>query len=237
MAQLPLPLQFDSRFSLDNFIADPAPFIRHQLTALFDETGESLIGLWGGTDSGKTHLLNACALYARDADIRYHLFDAAQLIEASADGFSEFAAGSVLAVDNIDLLAGNRDWEAACYQVVNRVKNGELRFLFSLSRRPRDTGFRLPDLKSRLGWGLLVALPQPDDAAVERILRERARLLGLELGDEALHFLLSRYSRRLKDQMDALQQLDAAALSMQRRITVPLIREVLPFQLEPDSAR
>ncbi len=232
MAQLPLPLQFDSRFSLDNYIAEQASYIRHQLTALFDETGESLIGLWGGSDSGKTHLLNACALYARSADILYHLFDAAQLMEASADGFSEFPEGTVLAVDNIDLLAGNREWEAAFYQVVNRVKAGELRFLFSLSKQPRDTGFRLPDLKSRLGWGLLIALPIPDDAAIERILRERARLLGLELGDEALRFLLSRHSRRLKDQMDALQRLDEAALSMQRRITVPLIREVLQPDLD-----
>ncbi len=237
MAQLPLPLQFDSRFSLDNYIATEAPYIRYQLTALFDETGEALIGLWGGSDSGKTHLLNACALYARDAAVDYHLFDAAQLGEASAEGFNEFPAGTVLAVDNIDLLAGNRDWEAAFYQVINRVKQGELRFLFSLSRQPRDIGFRLPDLKSRLGWGLLIALPSPDDKAVERILRERARLLGLKLGDDALHFLLSRYSRRLKDQMEALQKLDAAALSQQRRITIPLIREVLPFQLDSDSAR
>ncbi len=237
MAQLPLPLQFDSRFSLDNYLSEQAPYIRHQLTALFDQTGEALIGLWGGPDSGKTHLLNACALYAREGDISYHLFDAAQLMDASAEGFSDFPEGTVLAVDNIDLLAGNRDWEAGFYRLVNRVQQGELRFLFSLSRRPRDTGFRLPDLKSRLGWGLLIALPSPDDAAVEHILRERARLLGLELGDEALHFLLSRYSRRLKDQMQALQQLDEAALSQQRRITIPLIREVLPFQLDPDSAR
>jgi len=237
MAQLPLPLQFDSRFSLDNYIAGDAPYIRHQLTALFDETGECLIGLWGGSDSGKTHLLNACALYAQSGDIAYHLFDAAQLMDASADGFSDFPAGTVLAVDNIDLLAGHRAWEAAFYQVINRVKAGELRFLFSLSRQPRDTGFKLPDLKSRLGWGLMIALPAPDDAAVERILRERARLLGLELGDEALHFLLSRFSRRLKDQMEALKKLDEAALSQKRRITIPFIREVLPFQLDPGSPR
>lgn len=237
MAQLPLPLQFDSRFSLENYVAEEAAYIRHQLMALFDETGEGLIGLWGGSDSGKTHLLNACALYARNAGIAYHLFEASQLLEASAAGFSEFPEGSVLAVDNIDLLAGHRDWEAEFYQLINRVKQGELRFLFSLSRRPRDTGFRLPDLKSRLNWGLMIALPSPDDAAVENILRQRAHLLGLELGDEALHFLLSRYSRRLKDQMEALQKLDAAALTLQRRITIPLIREVLPFQLDCESER
>ncbi len=237
MAQLPLPLQFDPRFSLDNFLSGQAPYIRHQLKALFDHTGERLIGLWGGPDSGKTHLLNACALYAREGDIPCHLFDAAQLMDASAEGFCDFPVGAVLAVDNLDLLAGNRDWEAGFYQIINRVQQGELRFLFSLSRRPRDIGFRLPDLKSRLGGGLLIALPSPDDATVEYILRERARLLGLGLGDKALRFLLSRYSRRLKDQMEALRQLDEAALSQKRRITIPLIREVLPLQLEPDNAR
>lgn len=227
MAQIPLPLTFDKRFSLDNYVSENAPYLRQQLSALFDETGETLIGLWGGSDSGKTHLLNACANYARDCDVSYHLFDAMQLELAMPEGFSDFPEGSVLGVDNLDLLAGHRAWEEQFYQVVNRVKNNELRFIFSLSRKPRDIGFRLPDLKSRLMWGLLISLASPDDAQVEAILSKRARLLGLEITQDVLNYLLSHYSRKLSDQMELLYRLDHASMTHQRRITIPFIREIV----------
>ena len=226
MAQIPLPLFFDRRFSLQNYISPEADYIVSQLTGLFDETGESMIGLWGGTDSGKTHLLNACAHYARDCRIAFHLFDGSQMAEAKPGNFSEFPAGAVIGVDNLDLLAGNRDWEEQFYQLINRVREGQLRFMFTLSRQPRDTGFRLPDLKSRLMWGLLIALKAPNDQQLERILRLRAQLLGLKLGKDALLYLLNHYSRRVSAQMDLLYRLDHASLSSKRKVTVALIREV-----------
>jgi DnaA-homolog protein len=227
VSQIPLPLSFDKRFSFSNYIADNASFIVKHLTELFDETGETLIGLYGGCDSGKTHLLNGCAHYARDCKIPFHLFDAQQLVQANAKNFGEFSYGSVIGVDNLDLLAGNRPWEEQFYQLINRVKTGELRLVFTLSRMPRDTGFRLPDLKSRLMWGLLITLQAVDDHHLESVLQKRARLLGLKISDDALTYLLSHFSRKLSDQMELLYRLDHISLSSQRKITIPLIKQSL----------
>jgi len=231
VAQIPLPLSFDKRFSFQNYIADNSAYVQHNLKALFDETGEPLVGLWGGTDSGKTHLLNACAHYARHCNVQFHLFDALQLHQAEADNFSDFAYGSVLGIDNLDLLAGNREWEEQFYQLINRVKAGEIRLVFSLSRNPRDIGFKLPDLKSRLMWGLLIALQSPDDEQLTELLKTRAQLLGLVMNYDVLNYLLSHYSRKLSDQMQLLYRLDHASMSKKRKITIPLIRETL----NPDS--
>lgn len=227
MSQIPLPLSFDKRFSFANYIAENSDFIVNHLTALFDETGESLIGLCGGCDSGKTHLLNACAHYARDSKIPFHLYDAVQLELAGADNFYDFPEGSVIGVDNLDMLAGNRPWEEQFYQLINRVREGELRLVFSLSRTPRDIGFRLPDLKSRLMWGLLISLHAVDDQQLEGILKKRAKLLGLVVSDEALTYLLSHFSRKLSDQMELLYRLDHISLSSQRKVTIPLIKQNL----------
>ena len=227
MPQLPLPLDFDKRFTLDNYIAPNADYLRQQLSALFDGAGENLIGLCGVEDSGKTHLLKACALYARDSHLAYHLFDAGQLLNARAEGLSDLPGGSVVAVDNLQRIAGHPAWEQQFYQLINRVKQAELSFIFSLSRSPRDIEFKLPDLKSRLMWGLLITLQSPDDAQLELILKTRARLLGLELSQEVVNYLLTHYSRKLSEQMRLLLRLDHAAMSQQRRLTIPLIRQVL----------
>ena len=225
MAQLPLPLSFDKRFSFSNYLSPQASYIEQHLTGLFDQTGEAMIGLWGAEDAGKTHLLNACAHYARLQDVSFYLFDAAQLIEADSLDFVDFLPGSVIGVDNLHLLAGHRAWEKQFYQLINRVKASELRFIFSLSQAPRDTNFNLPDLKSRLMWGLLIALESANDDQIESILKQRADLLGLRLSNEVVSYLLSHYSRKLSDQIDLLYRLDHASMSTQRKITIPLIRE------------
>ena len=74
-------------------------------------------------------------------------------------------------------------------------------------------------------WGLLIALHQADDLQMQQILKQRARLLGLELGDGVLNYLLNHFSRKLTVQMQMLYKLDQAALSAQRKITIPLIRQ------------
>ncbi len=225
MSQIPLPLEFDRHFSFENFCAPNSDYIIQQISSFFDETGESLIGLYGGADSGKTHLLNACAHYARHREITFNLFDALQLQISDPTHFSEFPLGSVIAIDNIDLLAGSKNWEKQLYQLINRVKMNELRLIFTTSHQPRDVSFKLPDLKSRLMWGLLVSLPNPDDKQVELILIARARLLGLDIGDDVVKYLLTHFSRKLSEQMKLLYQLDHASMTSKRKVTIPLVRE------------
>ena len=133
----------------------------------------------------------------------------------------------MVAVDNLQRIAGHRAWEQQFYELINRVKGAELSFIFTLTRPPRDIEFGLPDLKSRLMWGLLISLHSPDDAQLELILKTRARLLGLELSQEVVNYLLTHYSRKLSEQMRLLLRLDHAAMSQQRRLTIPLIRQVL----------
>ena len=74
-------------------------------------------------------------------------------------------------------------------------------------------------------WGLLIALQTPDEEQLIEVLKTRARLLGLEMSNDALNYLLTHYSRKLSAQMRLLYQLDHASLIRKRKITIPLIRE------------
>ena len=58
-------------------------------------------------------------------------------------------------------------------------------------------------------------------------LQLRARLRGLELPDETWHWLRKRFPRDMRTLYELLDTLDEAALTAQRRLTVPFIREVL----------
>lgn len=155
------------------------------------------------------------------------IYDAAQLALCEAAEFDGGGDCEVLAIDNLHAIAGNGEWEAFFYQAINRSRSGEFRFLFALGERPDNLRCRLDDFRSRLQWGLMLQLPACGDDEVREILRRRAKLLGFELSDEVINYLMNRYTRDLSAQMAILRRLDGASLSEQRRITIPLVRRAL----------
>ena len=227
VTQIALPLSFDRQFSFDNFVSERADFVIASLKSLLVSGTENMVGLWGGADSGKTHLLNACALFARAQSVSFQLYDGYQLVASDPAQFDEFDGNTLLFVDNLDAVCGNRDWEAFFYGYINQCRDLDRRLVFSLSGKPQDLSCVLPDFQSRLSWGLLLELAVPGDIEIEHIIELRARLLGLTLSREVLAYLLSHFSRRLSDQIELLRKLDAASLSVQKKITIPLIKQVL----------
>ncbi len=227
MSQIALPLSFDRQFSFDNYISANRDFIVTSLSGLIDGKADNIVGLWGDTDSGKTHLLNACAHYAREQSVVFQLYQGTQLPEYEPGQLGDAEPSAVLAVDNLDAICGHRDWEERFYRFINQCRDQGARLLFTLSSKPPDLICILPDFQSRLSWGLLLELSRTDDSGVQHIVAQRARLLGLELSQEVLSYLFTHYSRRLSDQMTILQSLDRASLRQQKKITIPLIKQVL----------
>ena len=225
--QIALALTLDRQFSFDNFVADRAELIVSNLQQLVLGQGEIQVGLWGEKASGKTHLLNASADFAREQGVQLQIYDGLQLRHCAAEAFEGFEHCDVLAVDNLDALAGDASWEACFYQVINRCRDGDFRLLFSLSARPQALATRLEDFRSRLQWGLLLRLPDSDDTEICQILRRRAHLLGIELSDEVVAYLMNHHDRDLGAQIDILRRLDGISLTQQRRVTIPLVKQAL----------
>ncbi len=192
--------------------------------------GESQVGLWGADGSGKTHLVNASADFARSRGVTLQIYDAHQLLQFDVSEIGGLESCEVLVIDNLDAIAGNQGWEAFFYQVVNRCRDGEFRFVYTMSGKPDSIDTHLDDFRSRLQWGLLLHLPSIGDDDLRAILRRRARLLGFDLPDDVISYLMRRYARDLPAQMEILRRLDGESLSRQRKITIPLVRSVLREQ-------
>jgi DnaA family protein len=225
--QIALPLTFDKQFSFDNFLSEQSEFYTSSLKASINQVGESLIGVWGGRDSGKTHLINATAYYARQQASRFEFYDGYQLMACDPAQFDDFANCETLLIDNLDAICGHRLWEQKFYQLINACKRGEMTLLFTVSVNPQFLDCTLADFKSRLSWGLLMQLPLVVDTDIGPVLKFRAGLLGIELSKEVITYLLTHYSRHLSAQMEILRLLDKMSLSAKKRVTVPFIKQAL----------
>lgn len=225
--QLPLAISWNDAASFEHFVAGPN---RQALDAVRDAAEgqrRDILYLYGQPGTGRTHLLQAaCRLCGERGEpaVYLPLDRTSELEPAMLDGLEAMA---LIALDGLDAIAGQAAWEEALFHLYNRVIEGPGRLLMSASVRPGDLPVSLPDLRSRLGWGLIHRLlPLPEEAALEALER-RALARGLELPAETGHYLISRYPRDAASLFALLDRLDKAALAAQRRLTVPFVRRVL----------
>lgn len=224
--QIPLPLEPLRADRFEDFVPGPNATALSAVIGLLDEPGGVLF-LSGPEGSGKSHLLNALCHRAREAGLSAFYIALKHLPAEAAAGLEGLQGLDLVCVDDIDRIAGDAAWERALFRCFNEVRAAQGRLLVS-SREPLTSlSLGLPDLASRLGWGLRLALQAPTDAGKLAILERRAAAMRIEVPADVRNYLL-RYGRRdLASLLEALERLREAAFADKRRITVPLARDVL----------
>ena len=175
--------------------------------------------LWGGGGCGKTHLLQALAARCQAAGQQLAWFDAADPLP-----WTLVPGWSLVIVDRCEAL-GDAAQHAAFALFEDAAAHG-VQWLAAGRLPPVDLPLR-DDLRTRLSWGHVFALQPLPDIETRAALRREADRRGIFLSDEVMAFLLTRFDRDLGHLMRLLDQLDRYGLAKARRITVPLVRQML----------
>lgn len=224
--QIPLQLEPRRPDRFEDFVVGPNAIALGAVQHLLDEPGGVLF-LSGPEGSGKSHLLNALCHKARSSGLAAFYIALKRLPDEAAAGLEGLQSLDLVCVDDLDHVAGNAAWEKALFRCFNEVRDAGGRLLVSSSQPLSTLPIRLPDLTSRLSWGVRQKLLPPDDAGKLEVLQQRARTLRIEVPLDVQNYLL-RYGRRdMASLLTALERLKDAAFADKRKITVPLAREVL----------
>lgn len=199
-----------------------------KLRANAEGLGEAAIYLWGPVKSGRTHLMHAACAHANEVERRSFYIPLgihASISTALLEGLEQL---DLVCIDDVDAIAGHPVWEEAIFDLYNRVaEHKNCALVVSGSSSPADAGFLLPDLVSRMQWGLNYQLqPMADDEKLAALQR-RAAMRGLQLPEDVGRFLLNRMARDLRTLFDVLDKLDKASLVHQRKLTIPFAKEML----------
>lgn len=221
MRQLTLGVSLSDRALLGNFLEGDNALALAAARALAASGGAGTLYLHGGPGSGKSHLLQALCVAVPGAAY----LPLAALSELGPEVLEGAAALPLLAIDDLQRVAGNPAWEQALFRLYNERRGSGLA-VAATAPAPR-LGVHLPDLASRLSALTHFALRPLDEMQQRQALQLRARTRGFELPDETVVFLQRRFPRDMGRLAQILDQLDAASLALQRRVTVPFIREVL----------
>jgi DnaA-homolog protein len=224
--QIPLGVRLTDRAVFGSFLAAHNTEALQHLQRLSSGAAGGLTWLCGPRGSGKTHLLQAaCAAASERMRAGYvPLADVGALGVGVLDGLPEMQC---LCLDDIDRVAGQLDWERGIFGLLREMEESGARLVLASQVPPALLHWALADLGSRCAAGAVFQLRLLEEEEQHTALQLRARLRGLELPDETWHWLRKRFPRDMRTLYQLLDTLDEAALTAQRRLTVPFIREVL----------
>lgn len=225
--QLPLALRWPRRQRFEHFHAGENAAAVEALRAAAGSASAPWVFVAGPLGSGRTHLLIAACQAAIDDGRTAQYLPLAGLRGSRADAIRGMAGSDVLAIDDLDSVAGEGDAEHALFDTFNRYRAEGCTLLFAATAAPATLGIALPDLRSRLGSLTQAVLKPLGDEQRRQVLREQAAGRGIELDDTVLDWLFAHHARDLGALLDLLDTLDRASLAAQRRVTVPFLRSLL----------
>lgn len=225
--QLPLGLTLRDSARFDSYFSGQNREVVEGLRASASGAGEPFVYIAGPVGTGKTHLLQAACQYAAHCGRSSAYLPLQELLEFQPAVFAGLERLDLVCLDDVPALGGLDVWERGLFDLFNRLRDAGGTLLVAGERRPDRAGLVLPDLVSRLGWGLTYVLRPLDEQGVLAALACRAQGRGLELPDETARFLLRRFPRDLPTLFSLLDTLDTASLVEQRRLTVPFVKSVL----------
>ncbi len=224
--QLVLPFPINQHCVFGNYQVGGNRELFERLRDMPDQPGFAGLMLWGAAGSGVSHLLQAsCQLYAeRGRRIAYlplaRLGRQPEILEGM-DGCD------LVAVDDVQAWAAEPALEAALVGLYQSLLARGRHLLVGSAATVAESAFELADLVSRLAGLATYHVGSLDDEGKVQLLRNLAAERGLELSDAVLSFWLARSDRAVDRLLDQLEQIDSAAMSAQRRVTIALLKDVL----------
>lgn len=225
--QLALAIKLNDEATLTDFNWENNALLQQQLQRMLTLKEDRILYLWGAKGSGKSHLLQACCQAVNSSHSAIYL-PLALLQEWGPQAIEGIEEQALICIDDIDVIANDPCWEEALFHLYNRVKDQEKGLLIiSGNDAPTASPIRLPDLRSRLSWGLVIQLNELSDEEKINTLQQHALKRGFELPESVAQFLLNRCSRNMHDLHQLLNLLDDASLAAHRKITIPFVKNIL----------
>jgi len=224
--QLTLNIKLRDDATFNNFYpANNGEIITH-LKNISSGKGEQCIYIYGHPGSGRSHLLQACCHYATSHELAaiYLPLKTSALSPKILENLEDI---TLVCIDDIDNIIGQQQWEEKIFHFFNQLRQQQHYLLIAANTAPKNLNFLLPDLKSRLNWGLVLQLQSMSDEQKIKALCARAKARGINLPIGVSKYLLHTCSRNTTDLFSILDQLDQASLTAKHKLTIPFIKKVL----------
>jgi chromosomal replication initiator protein len=194
--------------------------------------------LYGGVGLGKTHLMhaigNSILLKNPHAKVLYlhserFVADMIRALQTNTinDFKTYYRSLDALLIDDIQFFAGKDRSQEEFFHTFNTLLESQQQIVLTCDRYPKEMSGVEERLKSRLGWGLTVAIEPPDLETRVAILISKAEQTKISLPQEVAFFIAKRIHSNVRELEGVLKRVIAYAQFTGLQITLELVREAI----------
>lgn len=225
--QRPILFDLNTAPSFDNFVIGDNREIVAQCQSVAIKPDNTFTYLWGPSGQGKSHLLQATCQRARQQDINVFFLNLEHNSLPDIGILEGLDHYDLLCIDNIDRISGLETWEEVFFGLFNQIRDAGHGLFLTAACPPSELPCKLPDLKTRLSWGLILKLKALTDLEKIDVITLKAKQMGFEINAKIGQYLLHHYSRDLPVLWELLNVLNHETLAEKRKLTIPFLKQIL----------
>ncbi|VAW77678.1 Chromosomal replication initiator protein DnaA [hydrothermal vent metagenome] len=229
--QIPLGVSLSDTYTFDNFLPAANGLVTKSLLDCLQEDEFQFIFLWGAKNSGKSHLLQACCAQAASQGESASYTPCHKFHSAGSNSLEGLDNMRLVCIDSIDKVAGKPDWEETLFALYNALRDHNGVLIVSAEHNILECGFQLPDLLSRMQWGLSLRLLLLTDEEKTEALMLRCQIRGIDINIDVINWLIKHITRDMESLYQFMDQAIEQAIKQGRRITIPFIKSLEDGQL------
>lgn len=215
--QLPLDIPHREAFEHEDFLVTLS---NQQAVSWIDQWPDwpsHCLILYGPSGCGKTHLSHVWEKASKAA--RFDL--------KSLDVENFPAQETAVILEDVEHSLRQDTFQERLFHLYNWQKEKGGYLLLTARQHPKHWGMTLPDLSSRMLASPTIDIGMLDDHLLTAIIVKQFSDRQINVSMEVIAFLLPRMERSFEAARDVVSAIDRLALSEKRKITVPLVRQVL----------
>ncbi len=194
-----------------------------------------ILYLWGASGCGKSHLLQATQNQEIEKARSAYYLPFSNVKNYPVSVLEGLESADLVCLDEIDEIVGNKEWEEAVFHLLNRIWELGNQVLIAANKNVHQLGVQLPDLESRLSWGLNSRILPLDDSGKLECIQFRSKLRGFEIPEAVGLYLIKRLPRDMGQLFNFLDLIDKESLVAKRKITIPFVKSLLDLQIISDT--
>tara|TARA_B100001559_G_C16327972_1_gene541968 strand:+ start:82 stop:768 length:687 start_codon:yes stop_codon:yes gene_type:complete len=223
--QLTFPWNKVNKSSLEGFYTSQEN--SHLVSLLKDRNFSDDLFIYGTKESGKTFLQQAmCNSYSSMSKSSLYI-PLNKVMNYGIEIFESLENMNLICLDGIEEVISKIEWEKALFNLINKALILESRLILSSSQDLKSLNFVLPDLESRIRKIQSYELYPINDKDIFDALKYISKFTSMNLGDKEAKYLVTYSQRNISNLVHILESLDQLSMEMKRKITIPLIKEVI----------
>lgn len=238
--------QLNPRYTLENYCRSDSNKIAYSIAEAIAQDPRmrafNPFFVFGATGVGKTHLIQGigCRIKETRPESRV-LYVTARQFESqyttavrqsnTNQFFNFYQSMEVLIVDDIQELQNKPSTQNTFFNIFNYLHLNNKLIIFSSDRAPAEMEGFEARLLGRFRSGSTVELQRPDLDLRRSVLRQKAEMNGIDLGDDVMEYIVENVTESVRDLEGVMSSMLAYSTNLNRPVNLQLAKEVVSHQV------